>query len=102
MIKPNLESNLAPIDKRGNQQTTAKRKKMAFLSQLSSKFQEIKNTQLPQVLEQANKARQNLMPVINKCTQQLTTVGHQIDALGKILQVKIHTAIRAAKHSNCN
>jgi hypothetical protein len=55
---------------------------MAFLGQLQAKFQEIK-TQVPQVgqvLEQANKAKQNLVPVFNKCTQQL-------DSLGKILQV---------------
>ncbi|KAH7727687.1 Eukaryotic-type carbonic anhydrase family protein [Aphelenchoides avenae] len=57
---------------------------MAFLGQLQAKFQEIK-TQVPQVgqvLEQANKAKQNLVPVFNKCTQQL-------DSLGKILQVNI-------------
>uniref|UniRef100_A0A915ER15 Alpha-carbonic anhydrase domain-containing protein n=1 Tax=Ditylenchus dipsaci TaxID=166011 RepID=A0A915ER15_9BILA len=51
---------------------------MAFLGQLQAKFNEIK-TQLPQVIEQANKAKQNLVPVLNKCTQQL-------DSLGKILQ----------------
>lgn len=54
---------------------------MAFISQLTNKLQEIK-TQLPQVIEQANKAKQNLVPVFNKCTQQL-------DNLGKILQVEI-------------
>lgn len=52
---------------------------MAFFNQFSAKFQELK-TQLPQVIEQANKAKQNLVPVFNKCTQQL-------DNLGKILQV---------------
>lgn len=52
---------------------------MAFLNQISAKIQEIKG-QLPQVIEQANKAKQNLVPVFNKCTQQL-------DNLGKILQV---------------
>ena len=61
---------------------------MAFLGQLQSKLQEIKTQAMPQVsavLEQANqratKARQNLMPVLSKCSQQL-------DTLGKILQVK--------------
>jgi carbonic anhydrase len=54
---------------------------MAFLGQLQAKFQEIK-TQLPQVVEQANKAKQNLVPVFNKCTQQL-------DSIGKILQVNV-------------
>lgn len=53
---------------------------MAFINQLTAKLQEIK-IQLPQVIEQANKAKQNLVPVINKCTQQL-------DNLGKILQVE--------------
>lgn len=52
---------------------------MAFLGQLNAKFNEIKN-QLPQVVEQANKAKQNLVPVFNKGIQQL-------DSLGKILQV---------------
>lgn len=59
---------------------------MAFLGQLQTKLQEIKTHAMPQVsavLEQANqatnKARQNLMPVLNKCTQQL-------DTLSKILQ----------------
>jgi carbonic anhydrase len=53
--------------------------RMAFLEQLSAKFQELK-PQLNNVVEQANKAKQNLVPVLNKCTQQL-------DTLGKILQV---------------
>uniref|UniRef100_A0A914Z999 Uncharacterized protein n=1 Tax=Panagrolaimus superbus TaxID=310955 RepID=A0A914Z999_9BILA len=52
---------------------------MAFLEQLSAKFQELK-PQLNNVVEQANKAKQNLVPVLNKCSQQL-------DTLGKILQV---------------
>ena len=52
---------------------------MAFLEQLSAKFQELK-PQLNSVVEQANKAKQNLVPVFNKCTQQLDTIG-------KILQV---------------
>jgi len=52
---------------------------MAFLGQLSAKFQELK-PQINSVVEQANKAKQNLVPVLNKCTQQL-------DTLGKILQV---------------
>lgn len=63
---------------------------MAFLGQLQSKLQEIKTQAMPQVsavLEQANqatnKARKNLMPVLNKCTQQL-------DALGKVLQANVN------------
>jgi hypothetical protein len=52
---------------------------MAFLEQLRTKFDEFK-TQIPQVVEQANKAKQNLVPVFNKGIQQL-------DSLGKILQV---------------
>lgn len=62
---------------------------MAFLGQLQSKLQGIKTQAMPQVnavLEQANqattKARQNLMPVLNKCSQQL-------DTLGKILQANV-------------
>jgi uncharacterized membrane-anchored protein YhcB (DUF1043 family) len=59
---------------------------MAFLGQIQSKLQEIKTKSIPQVnavLKQANqatnKAKQNLMPVFNKCSQQL-------DTLTKILQ----------------
>uniref|UniRef100_A0A914L3Z2 Uncharacterized protein n=1 Tax=Meloidogyne incognita TaxID=6306 RepID=A0A914L3Z2_MELIC len=59
---------------------------MAFLNQIQTKLQEIKTKSMPQVsavLEQANqatnKAKQNLLPVFNKCTQQL-------DSLTKILQ----------------
>lgn len=70
---------------------------MAFINQISSKIQDIKNNQLPQVIEHANKARQNIMPTINKCSQQVqqtaAAVGHlgaeKLDALGKILQVSI-------------
>lgn len=54
---------------------------MAFLSQLNAKFNEIKD-QLPHVVEQANKAKQNLVPVFNRGIQQL-------DSLGKILQVNV-------------
>ncbi|KAI3413768.1 hypothetical protein GPALN_011249 [Globodera pallida] len=63
---------------------------MAFLGQLQSKLQEIKMQAMPQVsavLEQANqatsKARQNLMPVLSKC-------GQQLDTLGKILQANVN------------
>ncbi|KAL3085015.1 hypothetical protein niasHS_010084 [Heterodera schachtii] len=63
---------------------------MAFLGQLQSKLQEIKMQAMPQVsavLEQANqatsKARQNLMPMLNKC-------GQQLDTLGKILQANVN------------
>uniref|UniRef100_A0A7E4VV08 Carbonic anhydrase n=1 Tax=Panagrellus redivivus TaxID=6233 RepID=A0A7E4VV08_PANRE len=52
---------------------------MAFLEQLSAKFSEL-SPKINSVVEQANKAKQNLVPVLNKCTQQL-------DTLGKILQV---------------
>lgn len=70
---------------------------MAFINQISSKIQDIKNNQLPQVIEHANKARQNIMPTINKCSQQVqqtaAAVGHlgaeKLDALGKILQVNV-------------
>ncbi|CAD5211651.1 unnamed protein product [Bursaphelenchus xylophilus] len=59
---------------------------MAFLGQLSAKFNEVK-TQLPlnSVLDNVNKVRQNVVnnPVFNKCTQQL-------DSLGKILQVNVN------------
>lgn len=54
---------------------------MAFLGQLSAKLNEIK-TQIPQVVEQANRAKQNLIPVFTKGRQQL-------DTLGKILQVNV-------------
>jgi len=54
---------------------------MAFLTQLNAKFNEIK-TQLPQAMEQMNKAKQNLVPVFNRGIQQL-------DSLGKILQVNV-------------
>jgi hypothetical protein len=55
---------------------------MAFLGQLQAKFNEVK-AQIPQVVEQANKAKQNLVPVFNKATQQLNN-------LGQILQVNVH------------
>jgi hypothetical protein len=54
---------------------------MAFLGQLNAKLNELKN-QIPQVVEQANKAKQNLVPVFNKGIKQL-------DTLGKILQVNV-------------
>ncbi|KAI6181386.1 Carbonic anhydrase 1 [Aphelenchoides besseyi] len=54
---------------------------MAFLGQLQAKFNDLK-TQIPQVVEQANKAKQNLVPVFNKGREQLGT-------LGKILQVNV-------------
>ncbi|KAI6239802.1 Carbonic anhydrase 1 [Aphelenchoides fujianensis] len=54
---------------------------MAFLGQLQAKFNDLKG-QLPQVVEQANKAKQNLVPVFNKGREQLGT-------LGKILQVNV-------------
>jgi ABC-type transporter Mla subunit MlaD len=58
---------------------------MAFLGQLQSKLQEIKAMpQVSAVLEQANqatsKARQNLMPVLKKCNQQLDTIGKILQA----------------------
>lgn len=54
---------------------------MAFLGQITQKIQEIKAMpQVNEMVEQMNKAKQNLAPVLNKCTQQL-------DTLGKILQV---------------
>nr|CAD2173614.1 unnamed protein product [Meloidogyne enterolobii] len=63
---------------------------MAFLNQIQTKLQEIKTKSMPQVsavLEQANqatsKAKQNLLPVFNKCTQQL-------DSLTKILQANVN------------
>ncbi|KAL7077552.1 hypothetical protein ACQ4LE_003305 [Meloidogyne hapla] len=62
---------------------------MAFLNQIQTKLQEIKTKSMPQVsavLEQANqatnKAKQNLLPVFNKCTQQL-------DTFTKILQANV-------------
>nr|CAD2187712.1 unnamed protein product [Meloidogyne enterolobii] len=62
---------------------------MAFLNQIQTKLQEIKTKSMPQVsavLEQANqatnKAKQNLLPVFNKCTAQL-------DTLTKILQANV-------------
>lgn len=56
---------------------------MAFLGQLTAKFNELKTMpQISEVMERANKAKQNLVPVFNQCTQKL-------DTLGKILQVDL-------------
>lgn len=55
---------------------------MAFLGQLTAKLNEFK-PQINEVVERANKAKQNLVPVLNQCTQKL-------DTLGKILQVNVN------------
>uniref|UniRef100_A0AC35UA91 Alpha-carbonic anhydrase domain-containing protein n=1 Tax=Rhabditophanes sp. KR3021 TaxID=114890 RepID=A0AC35UA91_9BILA len=59
---------------------------MAFMNQLNSITASIQNLKpnLSQVVEKANQAKQNLVPIFNKCTQQL-------DAIGKFLPVSSAT-----------
>jgi len=62
----------------------------AFLGQISAKFSELKEvtkSQLPQVVEQANKAKQNLAPMLSKCSEQLDHLA-KID-ISKIIKVNV-------------
>ncbi|KAK0426356.1 hypothetical protein QR680_009665 [Steinernema hermaphroditum] len=61
---------------------------MAFLGQLQQQMAQVTaqmqalKPHVTQVVEQASKATQGIVPIINKCTQQ-------IDSLGKILPVRV-------------